>query len=339
MQILSEIKKRLLENPEKIVDILEHYGYCNISLKKSYIHFGRSDDKESSKKSIVIYLTKNDWLNVKDHPKNICTDLFSYIMSQKKVEFIDIFTIAKNLLGIVSYDFFEETTISAFGGFYSNIKKRKNEELKIYDSSILNSYNRNGNIRFLNDKIALSSQKYFNICYDTESQGIVIPIYNQFGDIIGIKIRCNWDVEDGNQKYYYIVPCKMSHTLYGYSQNYQYLTGNIIYVFESEKSVMQAHSYGIRNCIAIGNSSVSSTQAKMMMELQPKKIILMHDEGLDINVIESNIKLLKIYTKMFDVDIGYWDSTKDISIPHKSSPTDLGLEKLQQIIEEQIIII
>ena len=57
--MLEDIKKELLNNPEKLKEVLEHFGYCNIVIRSTYMQFGR--DEESSKKSIVIKLENNNW--------------------------------------------------------------------------------------------------------------------------------------------------------------------------------------------------------------------------------------------------------------------------------------
>ena len=75
--MLEDIKKELLNNPEKLKDVLEHFGYCNIVIRPTYMQFGR--DEESSKKSIVIKLENNNWLYVHDYARNIQTDIFSYM--------------------------------------------------------------------------------------------------------------------------------------------------------------------------------------------------------------------------------------------------------------------
>ena len=56
--MLEDIKKELLNNPEKLKEVLEHFGYCNIVIRPTYMQFGR--DEESSKKSIVIKLENNN---------------------------------------------------------------------------------------------------------------------------------------------------------------------------------------------------------------------------------------------------------------------------------------
>lgn len=331
--MLEEIKKELIEHPNILKDVLEYFGYRNIITRPKYIQCGR--DEKSSKKSITIKLENNKYLYVNDWARNIQQDLFSYIMNQKKVEFSDILNVIKMNLGISNYyDFFEHNT-SIFGGFYDNVKNNLEHQMMIYDKSILDKYANYGNLRFLRDNISLETQRFFNIRYDIENQGIIIPIYNQIGEIIGIKIRCNWDVSDGEQKYYYLISCPASLTLYGYSQNYKFLQENTIFIFESEKSVMQCHSYGIRNCVALGSSSISLKQVEMLLELNPQRIIFMHDTGFKFEYIKRNINTVKNYSRFNEIEIGYWDYF-DKQYKNKISPSDLGKKELKRIIKHEL---
>ena len=198
--MLADIKKELINHPDKLKDVLEHFGYCNIVIRPKYISFGR--DEKSSKKSIVINLENNEYLYTIDYARNIRKDIFSYIIDQRKVEFIDVLNEVKHVLGITDYyDFFDNRGI--FGGFYEKIRKRRTNKVNTYDDSILNCYVHCGNTKFLADNISLLSQKFFGIRYDVESQGIVIPIRNQFGQLMGVKERFNYDVADGEMKYFY----------------------------------------------------------------------------------------------------------------------------------------
>lgn len=336
--MLNNIKKELISRPDKLKEVLEHYEYCNIIIRKTYMSFGR--DGQSSKKSIVIRLENNDFLWLTDYARNINKDLFAYICEQRNVEFVDVLNTVKIVLGITNYyDFFDKKNKRGiFGGFYEKIKHNNVSKIQTYDESILNQYESLCNTRFLNDNIALETQKFFNIKYDVESQGIVIPIYDQFGQLMGAKVRANYEVEDGELKYYYLIPCMCSKTLYGFFQNYKYLVNNTIFVFESEKSVMQCHSYGIRNCVALGSGSISQQQVKMLLSLQPKKIIFMHDQGYKLEYIERNIDVVKNYSRFSEVKLGYWDYF-DKNYKDKVSPSDLGKNKLNYIIDNEIKII
>ena len=333
--MLADVKKELINHPDKLKDVLEHFGYCNIVIRPKYISFGR--DEKSSKKSIVINLENNEYLYTIDYARNIRKDIFSYIIEQRKVEFIDVLNEVRHALGITDYyDFFDNKGI--FGGFYEKIRKRRTNKVNTYDDSILNCYVNCGNTKFLADNISLVSQRFFDIRYDVESQGIVIPIRNQFGQLMGVKERFNYDVADGEMKYFYAVPCSMSQTLFGYSQNYEFLVDNTIYIFEAEKSCMQCFSYGIRNCVSLGSGSISIQQVKILLELNPKKIIFMHDVGYGLENIMRNIDMVKNYSRFTEVELGYW-SYFGRGYKDKVSPSDLGIECLENILQNEITMI
>ena len=330
--MLKEIKKELLDNPEKLKELLEYFNFYNVHIHQSYISFGRAQD--TSKKSIVIRLEKNDYLYVTDYARNISKDLFSYISEQRLVDFKDIIGVVRNILGVDDFSLFNESR-GIFGGFYEKIRKRSEYSVRTYDESILDKYIPLANKRFINDNISIAAQQFFGIRYDVESQGIVIPIYNQIGELIGAKVRCNYEVQDGEMKYYYLIPCQASQTLYGYSQNYNYLTNNIIYIYEAEKSIMQCFSYGIRNCVALGSGSISRKQVRMLLELNPKKIIFMHDVGYDLENILRNINMVKNYSRFSEVELGYWDFF-DRLYDNKVSASDLGKKELLRIMDTEI---
>lgn len=333
--ILEEIKKELINHPDKLKDVLEHFGYCNITIRQKYMSFGR--DEKSSKKSIVINLENNDYLYVTDYARNIRKDIFSYIIEQRHVTFNDVLGEIKFVLGIADYyDFFDRQGI--FGGFYEKIRKRKSNKVNVYDESLLDSYVKSGNLRFLADNISLQAQQYFEIGYDIESQGITIPIRNQIGQLMGVKERFNYDVAIGDMKYFYSIPCAMSQTLYGYSQNYEFLVDNTIYIFEAEKSVMQCYSYGIRNCVALGSGSISAQQIKMLLELNPKKIVFMHDTGYKLEYIMRNIDMVKNYSRFLDIELGFWNYFGR-EYEDKVSPSDMGKEQMRNILANEITMI
>ena len=330
--MLKEIKKELLDNPEKLKELLEYFNFYNVHIHQSYISFGRAQD--TSKKSIVVRLEKNDYLYVTDYARNISKDLFSYISEQRLVDFKDIIGVVRNILGVDDFSLFNESR-GIFGGFYEKIRKRSEYSVRTYDESVLDKYIPLANKRFIDDNISIAAQQFFGVRYDVESQGIVIPIHNQIGELIGAKVRCNYEVQDGEMKYYYLIPCQASQTLYGYSQNYSYLTNNIIYIYEAEKSIMQCFSYGIRNCVALGSGSISRKQVRMLLELNPKKIIFMHDVGYDLENILRNINMVKNYSRFSEVELGYWDFF-DRLYDNKVSASDLGKKELLRIMDTEI---
>lgn len=330
---MKYLKQLLRENPDKLKILLETYNYQKIVIHQNYLSFAR--DLNGSPKSIVIQLQNNDYLYVTDYPLNLNMDLISYIMKQRNVSFLDVINTIKSILGLQDYSGEQLHSQSVFGGFYNSIKHTKETTLKVYPENILDNYESICNTRFLKDNISLQTQHKFKIGYCTKEETITIPIYDTYGQLIGVKGRINFE-ETNVSKYYYLVPCNMSYTLYGYSQNYHTLTDGEIWIFESEKSVMQCDSMRIPNAVAIGSSSLSLKQASLIAGLQPKKIVLLHDEGISMETIKKNIKNLQVYLRFLNTRIFYWNSSLGIDIPSKASLSDLGKERLLYGLEHEL---
>ena len=98
---------------------------------------------------------------------------------------------------------------------------------------------------------------------------------------------------------------------------------------------MQCHSYGIRNCVALGSGTISKKQVKMLFELNPKQIIFLHDVGYKKEFIMRNIQMIQSYSRFSEVEIGYWDFFNK-AYKDKISPTDMGKEKLMYILRNEI---
>lgn len=332
--MLSEIKKELLKDTDKIVELLEHFDFAHIRPTGKEIRFARD---YHGGKNISIRLESNDNLFVNDFARGVSKDIFAYIVSEKNVTFRDVLQTTRNILGLGN-DWRPQRRVSLFGGIYANISKQNKEvRLKTYPESVLDKYERVGNLRFLRDGISLEAQKFWDIRFSFEDNAIILPLHNEVGDLVGAKARLNDKPQDGVSKYYYTIPTQVSQILYGYNKNYNYLYGNDVIVVESEKAVMQAYTFGVRNIVGLGSSSVSEKQSTMLLQLQPRRIILALDEGLDFEQIQRNADVIKKNCSMFETEIWYWDADQDLDIDSKSSPTDMGKAKFKEIMEEQLI--
>ena len=246
--MISDIKQELLNNPDKIRELLEIYDFHNISIKHNYISFGRSED--SRKDAIAIFLKDNSYLNVKDFSRNEHGDIFSYIARTKGTNFADVLFTAKNVLGITETSFHKRREV--FGGFYSGINKIQTEvEQNLIDESFLNRFDTIPNLRFIQDRISISTQAKYKIGYSWLDNAITIPMRDCEGRLIGIKGRKNYECDE--DKYFYIKPCRCSYNLFGYSENYSEMYESDVIILESEKSVMQLDSYEIYNSVALGS--------------------------------------------------------------------------------------
>lgn len=332
--MLNKIKEMLIDNPDKLITLLEIFGFEHINHRNTEIRFARSD---SGGANISIKLKNNPYCVVSDWSRGVCTDIISYIIQEKDVEFRGVLQTTKKILGLGN-DWRPQQRKCLFAGIYENINRQNREvQLKTYDESVLDKYERVGNLRFLRDGISLDAQKFFDIRFSIEDNAIIIPIYNEVGDIIGAKARLNGEPEEGESKYYYPIPVQVSQTLYGYSKNYEHLYGaDTIYIGESEKFCMQLYTMGIRNCVSIGSHTISEKQAKLLLQLAPKSITFMLDEGLDLSETKRNIDIIKSVSSMMQVDMYYFDHTECLELGPKDAPSDHGIEVWSEIIENYI---
>lgn len=330
--MLTEIKEQLSQNTSAIVDLLDYFGFSHINPTSKEIRFARDD---SGGQNISIRL--DSCVHVNDFAKGVSGDIFSYIIKEKDVTFREVIQQTKKILGL-SNDWRPQQRKQLFGGIYVNITRPNREiQLKTYDESALDQYERVSNLRFLCDNISLASQKFWDIRFSVEDNRIIIPIRNEYGQLVGAKGRLNGEAEEDNPKYLYTIPVAMSQLLYGLSENYQYLYGNDIIVVESEKSVMQAWDFSVRNIVALGSNSLSEKQTKLLLQLQPKRIIIAMDEGLEFEQTKRNADMIKNFGGMLAPEVWYWDADQDLDILPKSSPTDAGKEKFKEIMEEQLV--
>ncbi len=331
--MIQELKKQLLENPENICSLLEEFEFEHITLKRNEIRFARNRE---GGQNIRIKLENNDYLNVTDYARSEHCDIVSYIIKEKHTDFRTVLTTIKRILHL-SDDWRPQNRRLIFGGVYEKITHREDSPPETYDESVLDNYLKIPNERFQRDNISLETQMRFGIGYSVETDRITIPIRDQHGSIIGIKGRRNYETDNvDDPKYLYLVACQMSKTLYGYSENYSNMYGKTVMVFESEKSVLQCASYGYHNAVALGSNSLSEYQAKMLLSLNPSRVIFMLDNDLPLENTKRNIDMLRSVATMRDLQMSYFDWTECLDLPDKSSPSDEGKEILDNILKENI---
>ena len=333
--MLDEILKKLNENPEAIVELLEYYECGKIKVNTREVRFAR-DDRPESGLNISIRLVNNDACFVKDFARSEANNIVSWLCKEKNVKFKDVLVTIKRILHL-SDDWRPQNRRLIFGGVYEHIIHRADFPPKTYEESILDDYLKVPNVRFQHDHISLETQMEFGISYDVNTDRIVIPIRDQHGSLMGVKGRRNYETDnEDDPKYLYLVPCQMSKTLFGYSTNYSSMYGSTIMVFESEKSVLQCANYGYHNAVALGSNSLSEYQAKMILSLNPQKVIFMLDSDLPLENTKRNIDMLRSVAIMRDLQINYFDWTECLELPAKASPSDEGKEVFEYILAENI---
>ena len=333
--MFEEVKEKLLEQPESIINILEIFGCHKARINGKEIRCAREEGYNPT--AVVIRLVQNENLLVKDYELNIVLDLINYLIKIKKVGFKDVMNAIKQELHLDSiYNY--KRKVGLFGGIYNNVS-RSSEEISVitYPEEVLEPYGQTPNSLWLRDGISLSTQKKWGIGYDVESQRITMPIRASTGEIMAVKGRANFELDEFTPKYLYIVQGPMSQTLFGYSENYGSLYENEILIVESEKSVLKLDSWGYNNVVALGSNSLSATQAKLLMSLNPKCVTFMLDRDLPLENTKKNADLLKTFCTMRQLKVRYWDWTDNLTLNEKSAPCDDSKEEFEYILENEVV--
>ena len=333
--MFEEIKEKLLEQPESIINILETFDCRKARINGREIRCAREEN--SNPTAVVIRLVNNENLLVKDYELNTVLDLINYLVKIKCASFKDVMNAIKQELHLDSiYNY--KKKVGLFGGIYSNIS-RSNGEISVttYPEEILKQYGNTPCTLWLKDGISLSTQRKWGIGYCVQSQRITFPIRTSTGEIMAIKGRLNGDPEEFEPKYLYLVNGPMSQTLFGYSENYSSLYENEVLVVESEKSVLKLDSWGYNNVVALGSNSLSTTQAKLLMSLNPKCVTFMLDRDLPLENTKRNADLLKTFCTMKQLQIRYWDWTNNITLDEKSAPCDDSKEEFEYILRHEVV--
>lgn len=332
--MLEEIKSKLLEEPESIQHILETFGFDKVRIRNNEIRC--AFEYGTNPTAVVIRLRGNDGLFVNDYRNNTCYDLITYLVKVKNIKFKDVLDAIKQETGIVSLYNYKQK-VGLFGGLYDNIRKQKDDtNIQTYSEDILQEYENIPNLLWLNDGISLEAQRKWNVGYDVDSQRITFPIRTPTGEIMAIKGRANFELSEFEPKYLYLRNGPMSQTIFGFSENFDTLYEGDILIFESEKSVLKLDSWGYNNAVALGSNSLSTTQAKLLMSLNPKSITFMLDNNLPLENTKRNVEVLQAFCKMRTLDIKFWNWTYNLDLDEKAAPCDGSKEEFIYILENEI---
>lgn len=332
--VFEEVKSKLLEQPESIVNILETFGFDKI--RRNHREIRAAFEPGMNPTAVVIRLQDNENLFVKDYERNFSYDFINYLIKSKNIPFKDVMNAIKQELHLDSiYNY--KKRVGLFGGIYNNISRSNGEiDVTTYPEEILEQYGNTPCTLWLSDGISLSTQRKWSVGFDVLSQRITLPIRTSTGEIMAIKGRLNGEPGEFEPKYLYLINGPMSQTLFGYSENYSSLYENEILVVESEKSVLKLDSWGYNNVVALGSNSLSATQAKLLISLNPKCVTFLLDKSLSLENTKRNAELLKTFCAMRQLEIKYWDWEDNITLEDKSAPCDDTKTEFEYILQQEI---
>lgn len=311
----NDIKKHLLHNKRDLIILLKEYGYDKFTVNEDEIRCSKPDSSNGSTCRIRL----NNSLSCTDFSSSFNGDIFELIIFHTDVTYSDIVSKCYEMFNIENID--DED----FNGLDLDLDTSPKEVLiPIYDKSELDNYDDVWNMKFVEDNIMPRTQQVFHIGYDYRSRRITIPWLTIEGKLLGVMGRAYYD-DYGDFKYFPLLRFKKHHSLYGIYENKKYIENGRVYILESEKSVLQLHTMGLHNAVALGGNSIDNYRLSLLEKLNVKEIVFAFDEGLETDVQKRALKTGKKYFKN-EVRIGlmYDGHNKYLPKHSKCSPSDLG---------------
>ncbi len=338
---IKDLKIKILDD-NKTEYILDALGCHHIKVHNSneYITCGNPDGGDNPQ-AITLYLNEN--LTCINYTRSILpstqtrsADIFDLIMWAKDVNFFRAVQWVCSICGLDYYADEEEMPESLqILQFLNQMNKESvgeeedNTPLKPIDSKVLDYYLPIGNIMFEKDGISLSTQRFFNIGYDPQTNRLTIPIYSEISHLVGVKGRIfQEELEEGQNKYLYLFKTNKSKILFGLDKNLDnIIKQGKVYVTESEKGVMQLYDMGYYG-VATGGSKISKYQINMLTRLGVQ-IIFAYDKDIDEdelkNIAEQFVEGVPVYAIL----------DRDNILNEKESPSD-DVSKWLHLIQNNI---
>ena len=334
--MITRIKESLMDNTDKIRDILEEIGCLKIKLIKDNFKFANDDEGSFSGNGNSLNIHS---LSYCSYSRNIRGDILTLVAYKRNTELGGAIKWLADFLGL-DWEYREKKPVTLpFSGFFMNFEKvqEENYNYETYDESMVRRYEDCGlSLYWIRDGISATTQEHFRIGYDTYSNRIAIPWFDEIGRCIGVQGRLDREEEEWECKYLPLINFYKSNTLYGLNLAYKDIQNrNQIIICESEKSVMKAYQMGYTNVVCVGCHSLSLRQIKLIKSLAVN-VILAYDSDIPLEESIKQAKELIISNPFFENEVYVLDMD---GLQEESCIFDLSKEIVDEAFENRLIYI
>ena len=334
--MITKIKESLIDDVDKIREILEEIGCLKIKLIKDNFKFANDDEGSFSGNGNSLNIHS---LSYCSYSRNIRGDILTLVAYKKNTELGGAIKWLADFLGL-DWEYREKKPVTLpFSGFFINFEKvqEENYNYETYDDSVVRRYEDCGlSLYWIRDGISATTQEHFRIGYDAYSNRIAIPWFDEIGRCIGVQGRLDREEEEWECKYLPLINFYKSNTLYGLNLAYKDIQNkNQIIICESEKSVMKAYQMGYTNVVCVGCHSLSLRQIKLIKSLAVN-VVLAYDSDIPLEESIKQAKELIIFNPFFSNEVYVLDMD---GLQEKSCIFDLSKEIVDEAFENRLIYI
>ena len=337
-------------NTDAIIHLMTELGADRYDDRGDYIIFPTiCHNEDSSEASMKLYFYKNNKVFV-CYTSCGGMSIFKFLKhyyEERQIEYDwhqDIYEVVCNCSDFKRKEGFERTPYKSLRERYR--VARKEVQLPEYSKNVLDCFVKHYPPEWLNDGITKEAMDVFDISYSIAHNKIIIPHYDIDGRLVGIRGRAlnEWEVENVGkyapihiEQTWYKHPLSMN--LYGLNVTKKNIRAHsICFLFESEKSVMQAEGFKLPNCsTAVCGSNFNKYQLNILMKAcAPHEIVLCFDKeelpGED-----------KYFNKLWDICQKYKNYCnfsfiydREGLLDLKQSPTDRGEEVFMKLLDKRV---
>ncbi len=279
-------------------------------------------------------------------------DLIDLIISANKVRGIkkDFFEVIEDVISIVGFIDLDREEIAGTG--YESVKnyysrKQLSIPYTIYDKNILNFFPFFPHPSWLNEGISEEVMKKYEVRFYISGNQIIIPHFDDKGQLIGIRARF-LNPEDYAKGKYRPVTLEgrtykhpVSQFCYGlWNSKEAIATHKKAIIFEGEKSVLKAEKLPANYSVACCGSNISKTQILQLISYGAKEITIAFDkEYANLREEQSTKYFDKLYS-LADKYSLYCNMSFifdfDNLLSEKDSPIDKGVETFDYLYRKRV---
>jgi hypothetical protein len=339
-------------NTESIIHLMTELGADRYSETDDYILFPTiCHNIDASEASMKLYYYKNNKIFV-CYTSCGSMSIFKFLRhyyEERQIEYDwyqDIYEVVCDCSSFKQKEGFTRAAYKSLRDRYG--VARKEVQLPEFSSSVLGCFVNYYAPEWLDDGITKEAMETFDISYSISQNKIIIPHYDIDGRLVGIRGRAlnDWEVENIGkyapirvENVWYKHPLSMN--LYGLNITKKNIRAHsICFLFESEKSVMQAESFKLPNCsVAVCGSNFNKYQLNILMKTcAPHEIVLCFDKEELPGEDRYFNKLWNICQKYKNYCNFSFIYDREGLLDLKDSPTDKGEETFIKLLGKRVIV-